>query len=623
MTTDPVPLGLHPISHLKAGPTTSSSRSTAIPAPSTTPPPSQLSQRPQLGKNVSRDDLNNATSDKATAALIRRVLCPQSGNFGGATLSSAPEELLPPLTSSNDVDRQLYALIAIIIKEFVYSWYSKITADQSFTNELLQVIAHCTRALEQRLREVDATQLVLDEIPALLEAHIISYRLAKEQSYLSGLSPSTREIYHALNPHPGLSPVPDTSEPQTVSTQRENEAAYRRLLANGVLAVLLPTEDLENACLRTLTNDILSDLILGNEVGGRVCEGWFLWESMAKLLELLAREKNAGHEDKSAEIESSPPNQLQQFGLLSSHNNSETSHTSSITQSQATSWIWSLLQYVFVAYVTLRFIVAGLLRVASTPPVILSSHLGPGSTVDEPLFKRGQMGKRPVLDYRLYGMFSQLLDIPRRMPWLGGLLALFQYLILAGPGRIGDSGGVLDRVLRRKMSRASPHGSHLSRRNRANSRVVEGCERIGCGAGRLWFDLRMMIYEWRWQVPSQTGRFRRVIGRGSMSSGTSMQWIYIARMLHRSLDLLVDALCILRNLQQSPIIRSCRLVLGVTDPDRKIRLYNRARIINTAGERRSPTDPWRFFGINSHFVRVLETVCPQFFWWPLVSHFAL
>jgi hypothetical protein len=71
------------------------------------------------------------------------------------------------------VDRQLYALIAIIIKEFVLSWYSKITADQSFINEVLQVIAHCTRALEQRLREVDVAQLVLDELPALLEAHII------------------------------------------------------------------------------------------------------------------------------------------------------------------------------------------------------------------------------------------------------------------------------------------------------------------------------------------------------------------------------------------------------------------------------------------------------------------
>lgn len=71
------------------------------------------------------------------------------------------------------MDRQLYALIAIIVKEFIYSWYSKITADQALVNEVLQVIAHCTRALEQRLRQVDAAQLILDEIPSLVEAHVI------------------------------------------------------------------------------------------------------------------------------------------------------------------------------------------------------------------------------------------------------------------------------------------------------------------------------------------------------------------------------------------------------------------------------------------------------------------
>ncbi|KAL2871116.1 PXA domain-containing protein [Aspergillus lucknowensis] len=448
MTTDPSPSGLHPISHLKAGPTTSSSKSTAVPGSSTTISPSQGSQRPQLPKNVSRDELNNATGDKATAALIRRVLCPQSGSHGGAISPYAPEEFLPPLTSSNDVDRQLYGLIAIIIKEFVSPWYSKITSDQTFINEVLQVVAHCSRALEQRLREIDITQLVLDELPALVEAHVAAYRMAKEQSHSSGLSPSSREIYHALNPHPALSPVLDTSDPESVSAQRENEAVYRRLLVKGVLAVLLPTEDLENACLRTLMNDILGDLILGDEVSGKVCQGWFLWASMTKLLEVLSRKDHLEPGDSSAGTVSSRKDQLRQFGLLSPPKNSESSHSSSTIKSRVTSGIWHILQYGFLVFVTLRFIVAGLLRVASTPPAIVTSRSSPpGSLVDEPLPKHDCIAKRPVLDYRLYGMLAQLFDVPRRMPWLGGLLALFQYLILAGPGKVGDSGSVLDRFL--------------------------------------------------------------------------------------------------------------------------------------------------------------------------------
>ncbi|KKK26443.1 hypothetical protein ARAM_004165 [Aspergillus rambellii] len=341
MTTDPIRPGLHPFSHLKAGPTTFSSKSTALPASSSTPPPAQFSHRPQLLKNPGKDEQISGTSDRATTALIRRVLCPQTGSYSGATSPYAPEELLPPLTSSNDVDRQLYALIAIIIKEFVTSWYSKITSDPALVNEAVQVVAHCTRALEQRLREIDVAQLILDELPALVEAHIASYRLAKEQANLSGFSPSSREIYHALNPHPGLWPVPDPCDPETIVQQRENEAVYRRLLADGVLAVLLPTEELENACLRALVTDILADLVLGNEVSGKICEGWFLWESITKLLDTLSRDKP---QNRDSGVEKSPQNRLQKFGLLSPKD-SQSNRSSSTTQSQTSNWIWHLLQF--------------------------------------------------------------------------------------------------------------------------------------------------------------------------------------------------------------------------------------------------------------------------------------
>lgn len=119
---------------------------------------------------------------------------------------------------------------------------------------------------------------VIEEMSADDSGTLIAYRLAKQQSHLSGLSTPHRTLYHELNPHPGLSPVPDPTDPDTITAQCENEAVYRHLLANGTLAVLLPTEDLENSSLRTLLGDILADLILGNEVAGRICEGRFFWE---------------------------------------------------------------------------------------------------------------------------------------------------------------------------------------------------------------------------------------------------------------------------------------------------------------------------------------------------------
>lgn len=118
----------------------------------------------------------DTTSDKATAAFIRRTLCShnvllENGEKGRNTPRPI-EEVLPPLTSSNEVDLQLYAIIAVIIKDFVQTWYSKITPDHVFVNEVVQIIAHCTRALEQRLRKVDLEALLLDEIPDIIGAHL-------------------------------------------------------------------------------------------------------------------------------------------------------------------------------------------------------------------------------------------------------------------------------------------------------------------------------------------------------------------------------------------------------------------------------------------------------------------
>ncbi|BAE54858.1 unnamed protein product [Aspergillus oryzae RIB40] len=286
--------------------------------------------------------------------------------------------------------------------------------------------------------------------------------LAREQSRLSGLTPSTREIYHSLNPHPSLSPIPDPTDTHTVTQQADNEARYRQLLVSGVLAVLLPTEDLKNACLRTLVCDILADLIIGNQVSGKMCEGWFLWESATKLIDVVGSRQS--HEIDAKTAVPHRQNQLQKFDLLSPQEDSQKHHSSSSVQLRIPDWVWKILQFVFLAYVTLRFIVTGILSVASTPVASSSSFTGHVNEASAPC---NPPRKRPVLNYGLYGMLSQLLDIPRRMPWLGGLVALFQHLILAGPGRLGDTDSVLDsrhtlRPLSRLSSQLQPEGLKLT-----------------------------------------------------------------------------------------------------------------------------------------------------------------
>jgi splicing suppressor protein 51 len=138
----------------------------------TEPPSSAAPAAASPSRRPIRPTTTDPLSDRATSLLIRRTLCASQLGDKSRDAQVPIDELLPPLTSRNDVDLQLYAILAIVLREFVQSWYSKITTDEHFIAEILHIIAHCTRALEQRFRKVDLESLVLDEIPDLLDKHI-------------------------------------------------------------------------------------------------------------------------------------------------------------------------------------------------------------------------------------------------------------------------------------------------------------------------------------------------------------------------------------------------------------------------------------------------------------------
>lgn len=139
------------------------------------PPPLPKKKKKTAGSSGSSAASSDALSDGATRALIRRTLCPPpSGDKGRAAQALPLDQLLPPLTSRNDVDMELYALLAIVLREFVQGWYGKLTTDETLVAETVHTVAHCTRTLEQRLRNVDLENLAFNEIPEVLEKHLTS-----------------------------------------------------------------------------------------------------------------------------------------------------------------------------------------------------------------------------------------------------------------------------------------------------------------------------------------------------------------------------------------------------------------------------------------------------------------
>ncbi|KAF8543927.1 PXA domain-containing protein [Trichophaea hybrida] len=198
--------------------------------------------------------------DQRTLLLIRRVLCSHSPP------TTPLEELLPALTSSAEVDVQLYAFITIIARDFILSWYGEISNDHAFIDEVIALIAHCTRSLEERLRKVDLEVLLFDEVPAILDAHVRDYRRAVTR-HNTALTPhlTLPEIFRSYQPHPALTNITDS------------ERLYMKLVSNGILAILLPTEDLESGCERSLLREILASLVFGNALN-KLSEPFMIYE---------------------------------------------------------------------------------------------------------------------------------------------------------------------------------------------------------------------------------------------------------------------------------------------------------------------------------------------------------
>jgi sorting nexin-19 len=84
--------------------------------------------------------------------------------------------------------------------------------------------------------------------------------------------------FHNLQPHPAL-------------LSPETEADYLRLIADGCLAVLLPTEDLASACERSLVREILASLILRKGLD-LMSEPYMLYEMSSNVIR-ISQEKSA------------------------------------------------------------------------------------------------------------------------------------------------------------------------------------------------------------------------------------------------------------------------------------------------------------------------------------------
>lgn len=207
---------------------------------------------------------------------------------------------------------------------------------------------------------------------------------------------------------------------------------------------MLPTEDLDNTCLRTLVADVIAETILGRSIGGRVSEGWFIWAVMIKAMEAVKAQVDP--RATGEEIEVDTRSRLEKFGLLSERGE-DTRPSVDGRRSAFSEVFWRFLQYGYLAILTVQFVVVGLLTATSEPRrSTWSARVTADSPVANPIEAPATV-LRPLLDSRIFSMLSTLLDLSYRMPWLSGSLALLQQHLVASPLvvlRVGAVDGLLD-----------------------------------------------------------------------------------------------------------------------------------------------------------------------------------
>lgn len=185
-------------------------------------------------------------------------------------------------------------------------------------------------------------------------------------------------------------------------------------------------------------------MILGNGIGRKACEGWLIWEGITKIMmNVKARvvPKTGGEE-----FETDRRSRLERFGLLSEKDEKSEQQMDRSGSPVVSRIFWRFLQYGYLVFTTIRFIVLGFVTASSypsrSPPV---SNTTNQDVIPAKERAQARVSKRPILAFKVFSLISLILDLSDRMPWLCGSFSLIQYHLVNSLFNVGATDGLLDK----------------------------------------------------------------------------------------------------------------------------------------------------------------------------------
>ncbi|KAF8679960.1 Proteasome subunit A N-terminal signature Add an annotation, partial [Rhizoctonia solani] len=242
--------------------------------------PKVAHRTPTIRSRSIRSGTSEPPKPKVPVSLARRLLFP----------NLPPTTPLPPILTLGlseddptlvELNKELYDFLALALRAFVQVWWGQITPrDRDLIPQITRVIIHVIQDIEQRASSVDLSNLVLHQIPTLVDLHVNDYRVAAMRMGTAftntSPSPTIAGLFHMLQPHVAI------QTNQEVGTPIISEVYLRQLVEN-ILKLSLPPEDWESETERCIVREILACVVLGN-VFKKLAQPWFLHQIILGLL---------------------------------------------------------------------------------------------------------------------------------------------------------------------------------------------------------------------------------------------------------------------------------------------------------------------------------------------------
>lgn len=181
-------------------------------------------------------------------------------------INDVPMKLDKRLTGANVIDSPLQEVLHYLLRDFIESWYSKISKDQSFLTHLRHSIQKMIVSFSNQAKEMDwvsfITASTVTEIVAHLKCFRVAVRLAEQEAVAK-----TKKDVDRINDRELAAAVPAIFLERwtafaDICQNKEREAEYLRDLAEVILYFLVPESDFESKALRFLLRELVASTCL-------------------------------------------------------------------------------------------------------------------------------------------------------------------------------------------------------------------------------------------------------------------------------------------------------------------------------------------------------------------------